>query len=79
MNKTYWIVAWKPRENYKTVLLSSKKPYYLKSLNSWTTQTNDPDWMMGNVQFFGDFLITKDYFEPRKVKISTTFVEKKKK
>lgn len=74
MKKIYWVVAWKPREDYVHVLFSSKKPYYLKSENAWTTQTDDKDWEMSECWILGDKNVTEEYFKPRKVEISTQFI-----
>ena len=78
--KVYWIVAWKPNEFPTQVLLSSKKPYYLKSIGEWSTQTGDNDWAVTDCFLFrnehtlyeGRF-VTEDFSKPRKVEISINF------
>ena len=74
--KTYWVVARNPGQNYRCVLMSHYKPHYIKTQNEWRSVTGDEDWCIVPVWVVGDVFVEKEYYEPRKVTISTEFFEK---
>ena len=56
--------------------MSHYKPHYIKTQNEWRSVTGDEDWCIVTVWVFDEIFVEKEYYEPRKVTISTEFFEK---